>query len=211
MNRVSRPTGSKRTTNCNEKRYWNCHALRLTNLQIWAMQVKQSSALFTLLEHSLKAIKLTSITWSTTRRVSVLACFLSSSLLVSGCAQMIADKMYGDQYLKPISMSREIASDSQKSAVSAAVAAAGKTQWSPKTISVETGYMFAEWTPPIFGMNAARNYAFKLEARLPESGKGTASVSITPPQGLVSKDITMEGLATKYLDALDTEVKAKKK
>lgn len=124
---------------------------------------------------------------------------------------MIADGIFSDQYLKPISMARLIASESQRAAVNAAVTAAGRTQWSPKTISVETGYVFAEWTPTVGAMNAERNYAFKLEARLPASGKGEAKVSITPPQGLISKQISMEGLAIKYLDALEAEVKARRR
>jgi hypothetical protein len=129
---------------------------------------------------------------------------------VSGCAQMIADSMFGDQYLKPITKSREIHAQSQKQAVNAAVSAAGKTEWTPKTISVETGYVLAENVPTVKGMNAARNYAFKLEVRLPETGKGEATIIITPPQGLVSST-TMEEIANKYLDALVSELGAKKK
>ena len=145
------------------------------------------------------------------RRMLYMAVMMISALLLGGCAQTIADAMFADQYLKPITKSRQVSAESQRAAVNAAVSAAGKTEWTPKTISVETGYMFAEWTPTVGGMNAARNYAFKLEARLPENGKGDATVVITPPQGLISSKISMDELATKYLNALDVEVKSKKK
>ncbi len=144
-------------------------------------------------------------------KLRAIVTILPLTLAMTGCAQMIADKMFGDQYLKPITMTRAIAADSQRAAVNAAVSAAGKTQWTPKTISVETGYLFAEWTPTVGAMNSARNYAFKLEVRLPETGKGDASISITPPQGLISKEIAMDGLAKTYLDALEADSKPKKK
>ena len=135
---------------------------------------------------------------------------LGAVALQCGCAQLIADQIFGDQYLKPIAKSRAISADSQKTAVNAAIAAAGKTEWTPKTISVETGYMLAEKTPTVSGMNAARNYSFKLEVRLPTTGKGDANIVMTPPQGLISK-VSMEELATKYLDALEAELKPRKR
>ena len=148
--------------------------------------------------------------FSATKKASN-ACFaLFLVFSVSGCAQMIADSMYGDQYLKPITKSRQISAQSQKEAVNAAVSAAGKTEWTPKTISIETGYVLAEHVPNVKAMNAARNYAFRLEIRLPETGKGEATIVITPPQGITSS-VTMEEVANKYLDALESELRTKKK
>jgi hypothetical protein len=119
--------------------------------------------------------------FSATKRASSVLFALFLVFSVSGCAQMIADSMYGDQYLKAITKSRQISAQSQKEAVNAAVSAAGKTEWTPKMISVETGYVLAEHVPNVKAMNAARNYAFRLEVRLPETGKGEATIVITPP------------------------------
>ena len=148
--------------------------------------------------------------FSATKKASSICFSLFVLLSIGGCAQTIADAMYGDRYLKPITKSRQISAQSQKEAVNAAVSAAGKTEWTPKTISVETGYVLAEHIPTVQGMNAARNYAFRLEVRLPETGKGEATIVITPPQGMVSS-MTMEEGANKYLDALVSELTTKKK
>jgi hypothetical protein len=144
------------------------------------------------------------------KKASTVSFALVVVVSISGCAQMIADSMFGDQYLKPITKSRQISAKSQKDAVNAAVAAAEKTEWTPKTTSVETGYLLAERVPDVKAMKPARNYTFKLEARLPTTGKGEATIVITPPQGLVSPENTMEDIANKYLDALASEAAEKK-
>ena len=99
---------------------------------------------------------------------------------------MIADSIYGDQYLKTTTMSRAITAKSQKEAVNAAVAAAGKTDWIPKTISIETGYVLAEQVADARYTRGARDYTFRLEIRVPATGTGNASIVITPPHGLTS-------------------------
>jgi len=144
------------------------------------------------------------------KRLAIVVTLLLAYSL-AGCGQMIADKLYGDQYLQPISKSRQISAKSQRDAVNAAVSAAGKTEWTPKTISVETGYVLAEHDPNVkYARSESRNYNFRLEVRLPPTGTGTASIVITPPQGLTSS-MTMDEIATKYLDALEAELKTGKK
>jgi hypothetical protein len=144
------------------------------------------------------------------KKMLVIILLFLIALTVSGCAQMIADSIYSDQYLKPISKSRPISAISQKAAVNAAVSAAGKTDWIPKTISVETGYVLAEQVGDAKYTRGARDYTFRLEVRLPSNGKGEVNVVITPPQGLTSS-MTMDQIATQFLDALDTELEAKTK
>ena len=77
------------------------------------------------------------------KKLSTLCVTLFFGLSIGECGQMIADATFGDKYLKPISKSRQISTGSQKEAVNTAVKAAGKTGWTPKTISVETGYVLA--------------------------------------------------------------------
>ena len=127
--------------------------------------------------------------------------FVFFSLCLSGCGQIVADSLFSDQYLKPITMSRMVNFSSKKTAVNAAVDAAVKVGYTPKTISVETGYVVAEYVADPKFTRGARDYTFKLTVRLPETGKGKASITITPPSGLVSSK-TMEQEASEYFDAL---------
>lgn len=69
---------------------------------------------------------------------------ISATLYVTGCGQIIADSLFQDKYVKPATVSRSIKSRSAKLAMKAAIAAAGKQGWTPKTISTETNYIFAE-------------------------------------------------------------------
>lgn len=134
---------------------------------------------------------------------------LCLGLLVSGCGQMIADAMVGDRYLKTTTQSSSISARSRKDAVSAAVRAASGTNWSPKTISPETGYVLAEQTPNVKYMDSSRNYTFKLEVQVPEGGKGMVTAKITPPQGMLS-DTTLESELEKYFSALSKELSGAK-
>lgn len=119
------------------------------------------------------------------------------------------DSLYGDKYLKPITESRDILADTQKEAVNAALVAARKTGWTPKTISVETGYIFAEYQFYI----RSRKYALTLEINLPKTGKGKVVIVMRPPHGIIVASTTtitsMEKDVNSYLDALDDELKKK--
>ncbi len=139
------------------------------------------------------------------KKLSTLCVMLFFGLSIGECGQMIADATFGDKHLKPISKSRQISAGSQKEAVNTAVKAAGKTGWTPKTVSVETGYVLAEYVADIKYTMVARDYTFKLEVRLPENGKGDANIFITPPSGLVSSK-TMDKIANVFLDALTNEL-----
>ncbi|MDP1991605.1 MAG: SH3 domain-containing protein [Syntrophales bacterium] len=139
------------------------------------------------------------------KKLSTLCVTLFFGLSIGECGQMIADATFGDKYLKPISKSRQISASSQKEAVNIAVKAAGKTGWTPKTISVETGYVLAEYVADIKYTIVARDYTFRLEVRLPDHGKGDANIVITPPPGLVSSK-TMDKIANVFLDALTNEL-----
>ena len=139
------------------------------------------------------------------KKLPTLCAMLFFSLSIGECGRMIADATFGDKYLKPISKSRQISASSQKEAVNTAVKAASKTGWTPKTISVDKGYVVAEYVADIKYTIVARDYTFKLEVRLPENGKGDANVVITPPSGLVSSK-TMDKIANVFLEALTNEL-----
>jgi len=139
------------------------------------------------------------------KKLSTLCVTLFFGLSIGECGQMIADATFGDKYLKQISKSRQISASSQKEAVNTAVKAAGKTGWTPKTISVETGYVLAEYVADLKYTIVARDYTFRLEVRLPDNGKGDANIVITPPPGLVSSK-TMDKIANVFLDALTSEL-----
>lgn len=125
-----------------------------------------------------------------------------------GCSQMIADAMFSNQYLQPISKSYPIKASSKKKVVNAAITAATKTNWIPKTISVETGYILAENVADPILTRGKRDYTFKLEVHIPEDGKGNVNISITPPSGLLSSK-SMDELANEYYEALANELKQK--
>lgn len=141
------------------------------------------------------------------RKFFIACIIVSGTLIASGCSQMIADSMYGDKYVKPATVTKQINASSGKAAVSAAVSAAGKTGWAPKTISVETGYVLMERTPDVKFTRGARDYTYRLEVRVPESGNGVASVTVTPPTGVLGKP--SDEIANEFLDALTSELKTK--
>lgn len=127
-------------------------------------------------------------------------------LTLCGCGQMIADAMFSDQYLQPISKTYPIKATSKKKAVNAAIDAATKTNWIPKTISVETGYILAENVADPKFTRGKRDYTFRLEVHLPENGNGNVNISITPPSGLLSTK-SMDELVNEYFEALLNELK----
>lgn len=141
------------------------------------------------------------------KKLSTVCFTLFFGLSIGECGQMIANATFGDKYLKPISKSRQISAGSQKEAVQTTVKAAGKTGWTPKTISPETGYVLAEYVADLKYTIVTRDTTFRLEVRLPDNGKGDAKVVITPPQGFVSSK-TMDEIANEFLAALSKELAA---
>ncbi|WP_200374894.1 hypothetical protein [Thiocystis violacea] len=110
---------------------------------------------------------------------------------------------YSD-FLKPATATKTISAPSGKRAMTAAIAAAGKTGWTPKVISLETNYMLAEQEPDVVG-RSARSYAFSLEVRLPERGRGRVTVTVVPPQGITS-DTPTQVYADAFVQALAREL-----
>jgi hypothetical protein len=123
---------------------------------------------------------------------------LAVVLLITGCAE-IATLTMQDSFAKPATITRHINSNSVERGVKAAVTAAGKTSWTPKTISIETGYVLAEYQPEVVG-RGARDYSYKLEVRIPEKGRGDVQVVVTPPRGIIG-GVSPEVMANKFLDA----------
>lgn len=107
--------------------------------------------------------------------------------------------------LQPASVTRQINAQSVEKAVKAAVTASGKTGWTPKTISIETGYLLAEYQPDIVG-RSARDYAYKLEVRVPDGGRGDVQVTVTPPQGIMGGK-KPDVMVNEFLDAYEQALK----
>jgi len=122
----------------------------------------------------------------------------AATTLVAGCGSMV-NAAFKDKYAKPASASRQIDAASTERAVKAAIAATGKTGWTPKTVSVETGYVLAEFQP-LVGARSARDYAYKLEVRIPDQGRGELQVNVTPPTGVIA-DKPTEDYVREFLDA----------
>ena len=139
------------------------------------------------------------------KKLSTLFVTLFFGLSIGECGRMIADATFGDKYLKQISKSQQVSASSQKEAVNSVIKAAGKTGWTPKTVSMETGYVLAEYVADLKYTIVARDYTFRLEVRLPDNGKGDANIVITPPPGLVSSK-TMDKITNVFLDALTNEL-----
>lgn len=133
---------------------------------------------------------------------------LLAALTMSGCAQMMADSLYHDRYAQPATVTRIIQAASRKSVMNAAVIAAAQTGWTPKTISIDTGYLLAEAVPPVQSERSGRDYTYRLALRVPDNGHGEAQVVVTPPHGMISSK-SSEQLANDYLDALVTALLAK--
>jgi hypothetical protein len=110
-------------------------------------------------------------------------------------------------YVKPASATHQINANSVEKAVKAAVTASGKTEtrWTPKTISIETGYFLAEFQPDVIG-RSARSYAYTLEVRVPEGGRGDVQVTVTPPQGISGGKPT-EDMVKEFFDAYEKALK----
>jgi hypothetical protein len=90
----------------------------------------------------------------------------------------------------------------------AAIAAASASDWTPKTISSETGYLLAEREIAVSGRRA-RNDAYRLEVNLPSSGTGNVSVKINPPPKVMGGKDTQQML-NEYLVALEQAASSQK-
>jgi len=73
----------------------------------------------------------------------------------------------------PVSNTRPIVAGSMERALKATVVAATSTDWVPKTISAETGYIMAERGDP-------RVDSYRLEVMIPTGGVGSLNVKVTP-------------------------------
>lgn len=135
----------------------------------------------------------------TMHRRAIFVSTLAVSAGISGCGAMI-NSAFQEKYAKPASATRVIGAPSAERAVKAVVAATGETGWTPKTVSVETGYVLAEFQP-LVGVRSARDYAYKLEARIPNNGKGDLRITVTPPTGVIA-DKPTEQYVTEFLDAV---------
>ncbi len=133
----------------------------------------------------------------------LLVCFLF--LPLCGCGQLIADAMFSDQYLKPVSKSQVISANSQREAIKAAITAARDNEWTPITISTETGYILAEYIADPKLTRGKRDYTFKLEIQIPDNGRGEVNITIIPPHGLLSTK-SMEEAADEFFASLEKEL-----
>lgn len=113
-----------------------------------------------------------------------------SMLLLAGCS-----------YVQPASATRPITAGSADKAIKAAVTAATSTNWVPKTVSTETGYLLAEREIRVMG-RSERPDSFKLEVNIPPGGNGNISAKVTPPPGVMGGEST-ESMVAKFLDAYE--------
>lgn len=113
-----------------------------------------------------------------------------SMLLLTGCS-----------YVQPASSTRPITAGSVDKAMRAAVTAATSTNWVPKTVSTETGYLLAERDVRVMG-RSGRADSYKLEVNIPPGGNGSISAKVTPPPGVMGGEST-ESMVAKFLDAYE--------
>lgn len=100
----------------------------------------------------------------------------------------------GKVFVQPASVSAPITIRTSDTALAAAVKAASKTDWTVKTVSKETGYVYAERQIQ-FGFD--RNL-YKLEVNLPISGSGEVTAKVTPPTADISRNNPQE-MAAQYM------------
>jgi hypothetical protein len=106
----------------------------------------------------------------------------------------------------PVSNVRPITAGSMARALRATVAAATSTDWVPKTISAEAGYVMAERGDP-------RVDPYRLEIMIPAGGDGPFNVKVTPLEGRRENVGSGDGatmLANKFLEALVREIAEKR-
>ena len=84
-------------------------------------------------------------------------------LAVTGCMNLGA----------PVTDVRPLTAGSMERALRATVTAANATDWVPKTISAEAGYVMAERSDP-------REEPYRMVIMIPPGGSGSLSVKVTP-------------------------------
>ncbi len=129
---------------------------------------------------------------------------LASCCALAGCGEMVGAMLPDSIYIQPASASKTLTADSTNAAMKAAIAAATSSGWTPKTISPETGYLFAEQDTRV-AFRGTRNDSFKLEVTLPAGGRGTVIAKVTPPPK-ISGTLSTQKLVDDYLIALDHAV-----
>ena len=107
----------------------------------------------------------------------------------------------GCAYVQPASATRAITAGSVDKAMKTAVTAATSTDWVPKTVSTETGYLLAERDVRVAG-RSGRADSYKLEVNIPPNGNGSVSAKATPPPGIMGGEST-ESMVVKFLDAYE--------
>jgi hypothetical protein len=127
--------------------------------------------------------------------------FLQSASFLSGCGEMIGAVIPDSAYVQPASGSKTISSQRGAIAMEAAISAATFTNWTPKTIANESGYLLAEREIRVGG-RSERSDSYKLEVHLPPSGKGDVTVKVTPPPRVMGGAST-EKMVAEYFTALE--------
>jgi hypothetical protein len=138
------------------------------------------------------------------RILRVLLVIVSVSCL-SGCEMLVASMIPESAYVQPASVSKLIAAPSGEKAMKAAIAAATLNNWTPKTISAETGFLFAEREIRVVA-RSDRSDSYKLEVNLPTDGKGEVIAKVTPPPGVMGGEST-ESMVSQYLGALEASLR----
>lgn len=130
--------------------------------------------------------------------------FVISAALVSACEVITPMVIPQSAYVQPASASKAISTSSVDNAMKAALAAATANNWTPKTVSAETGFMFAEREIRVVG-RSNRDDSYNLEVNLPTSGRGEVTAKVTPPPGVVGGEST-ENMVAQYLSTLEASL-----
>lgn len=120
---------------------------------------------------------------------------LSLALVLVACASVVR---------QPAAATRPIAASSLDVAVRAALAAASSTNWTPTTISTETGYILAQRDSNIVGRDSGETY--RLEIQLPAGGNGEIRARVVPPAGVMGGP-NPQTLVAAFLDAYEQELR----
>ena len=128
---------------------------------------------------------------------------VAGALLLPGCAA-VSDLTTGlvpdEAHIQPYSLSGAISARSRADAMKAALAAASTTEWAPKTVANDTGYLQAlRTTQPVAGVDA--NEVYMLEVYLPQNGTGEVNIRVAPPRRILVGS-SAEKMASDYLTAL---------
>lgn len=108
-----------------------------------------------------------------------------------GCSAIVA---------QPASAVHPASAPSLEVAMRAALSAASSTNWTPTTVSAETGYILAERGSTVIGRDS--NDAYRLEVQLPPNGSGEVRARVVPPSGVMGGSNTSQ-MVSEYLAAFD--------